>query len=268
MPMPAKANKAQLQERIKELEEIVDKQDAEWNDLVKNYDDLKASKGADNDVDITESAEYKALLQQKENAERQLKEMSDKFEEQNRLNKGYKSQLQKEQAGCEKLKEEIKQLKKANNKELSSINEQLIIDKKQLIEEVSDLKQRNKELSMNDNRQTLVTDNNNMFTITPDDMEESIEKLVVKLTRNGKAVHTNVGNRTFLTMNDAKEYANLKHDDSIRSMLKGVAKSAGYVMIEGERVPIKDWTEATNEQVEQRKQEVISAIMYKVLNNK
>lgn len=251
-PMPVKSTKAQLQERIKELEGIIEKQDLEWNDLVKQYDELKAGGGKSNDEEL------KQLQEKYDEVEALMKAKSTELEEQQRVVKNYKKHIDKLEDRLEQAKQ-----KPAGNEELENINTTLIIEKKELIEQLEQKTNEIKQLKLNNSTEVIQTDSNLVLKTLPSDMEESINKLVSKLTRNGVAVHTDVGNRTFLTMNDAKEYANLKHDDSIRQMLKGKAKSAGYVIIDGERVVIKDWRKATEEEEKARRQQVIDAIIAK-----
>lgn len=86
MPMPIKATKQELRNKISELEETIDRQNEEWNDLVKTYDELKESMSqptteGENDIINKLRDENNQLIRDKEQLHAQLEEMSKNFDE-------------------------------------------------------------------------------------------------------------------------------------------------------------------------------------------
>lgn len=85
MAMPLKATKQELRDKIAELEDVIDRQNEEWNDLVKAYDELRESLSqpiteGENDIINKQQDEINQLIQDKEELQAQLEEMSRSFD--------------------------------------------------------------------------------------------------------------------------------------------------------------------------------------------
>lgn len=114
MAMPLKATKQELREKISELEDIIDRQNEEWNDLVRTYDELKESTlerrtEGENDTINKLRDENNQLIQDKEQLHAQLEELSKKYDE--HVNLDGDEKLQEVLKDNETLRSDILRLK-------------------------------------------------------------------------------------------------------------------------------------------------------------
>lgn len=269
MPIPTKkttGTKAQLQERITELESTIERQDNEWNELVEEFENYK--KNNSTGATETDDKQIQELQAKVEELDRLMKEADEKHKEElkekNQLIKGYKGNLSRAEKKIAELEQKKETKEITDTTELESINTQLIADKKDLIDKVDQLTQRNKQLELSNTQHIPVNVNDIVVEMNEVDTPETVESLAYKLTNRGMPVYTNVGNRTFLSIADATKYANLKRDDSIRNVLRGKQSKAGYIEVQGEQIPIDHWRYATKEEIEKRRSEIAIAILTKI----